>query len=138
MQSPARLAVAAVVVLTLTACMPPPKQGAPAGSYAPATFKVKLADAEETVPGAAVTAQFFAAEGVRPLLGRSFIDPEFAGQGTGVAILSHRYWVDRFASDPGVIGKSILVEGRPRTVVGVTPPTFAPENGGLLWIPKAP
>jgi len=137
MPSPARLAIG-VVVLTLSACMPPPKQGAPAGSYTPATFKVKIADAEETVPGAAVTAQFFAAEGVRPMLGRSFIGEEFAGNGTGVAMLSHQYWVDRFASDPGLIGRSLVVDGRPRTIVGVTPPTFAPENGGLLWIPKTP
>ena len=118
--------------------MPPPKQGAPAGSYTPATFKVKIADAEETVPGAAVTAQFFNAEGVRPMLGRRFIDVEFAGNGTGVTMLSHQYWVNRFASDPAVIGKSVAVDGRPRTIVGITPPTFAPENGGLLWIPKTP
>ena len=130
--------MAALLLLSLSGCMPPPTQGAPAGSYTPATFTVKLADAEEKVPGAAVTAPFFAAEGVRPLLGRGFIDAEFAGQGTGVAILSHRYWVDRFSSDPAVIGKSIVVDGRPRTIVGITPPTFAPENGGLLWIPKTP
>jgi putative ABC transport system permease protein len=85
-----------------------------------------------------VTAQFFAAEDVRPQLGRNFIDPEFAGQGTGVTMLSHRYWGDRFASDPGVIGRRIDVNGGPRTIVGVAPPTFQPENAGSLWIPKVP
>jgi hypothetical protein len=125
-------------LVAVSGCMPPPKQGAPTGSYAPATFKVKIADVEEAVPGAAVTAQFFAAEDVRPLLGRNFIDAEFAGQGAGVTMLSHRYWVERFASDPGVIGRRIAVDGRPRTVVGVAPPTFQPENAGSLWIPKTP
>ena len=138
MKSAARVAIAAVV-LALSGCVPPPpKHGAPAGSYAPATFTVKVAEAEETVPGAAVTAQFLAAEGVRPMLGRGFIDAEFAGSGTGVAMLSHQYWVDRFASDPALIGRNIVVDGRPRTIIGITPPTFAPENGGLLWIPKTP
>lgn len=137
MTSPGRVAIAALV-LALTGCLAPAKQGAPAGSYVPATFKVKIAETEESVPGAAVTAPFFAAEGVRPFLGRSFIDAEFAGQGTGVAILSHGYWVDRFHSSPTVIGTKIVVDGRPRTIVGITPPTFAPENAGSIWIAKTP
>ena len=91
------------------------------------------ADAEESVPGAAVTAQFFAAENVRPQLGRAFIGSE---PGAAVAILNHRYWVERFHSAPSVVGMTIVVDGRTRTIVGVTPEAFQPEGAGMIWIPK--
>lgn len=133
---PCRIAFAAVVVVGLAGCAPPPNLGAPEGSYTPATFKVATAGAAEPVAGAAVTAQFFAA--AKPQMGRQFVDPDFASGAPGVAVLSHRYWVDAFQSAPAAIGGTITVDGRPHVIVGVMPPRFQPEGAGLVWIPKKP
>jgi MacB-like periplasmic core domain len=134
----ARLVFGTLVMIALAGCAPPPKLGAPPGSFAKAAFRVGVAGAEEFVLGAAVTAQFFAAEGVRPALGRLFTEGDFAPGEYGVAILSDRYWTERLRSDPAVIGTKIVVDGRQRVIVGVTPPEFQPEGAGLVWIPKRP
>jgi putative ABC transport system permease protein len=126
-------AFGALAAIALAACMPAPKLGAPQDSFTAATFKVKIADEEEAVAGAAVTARFFTAESVRPQLGRAFIGPE---SGAAVVMLNHRYWKDRFQSSPAAIGMTIVVDGRTRTIVGITPEAFQPEGAGLIWIPK--
>jgi len=130
---PYRTAVAALTLVALASCMPPPKFGAPKGSYTPATFKVKAGDTEETIAGATVTAPFFSA--IKPQLGRVFLGPEFLGGGASVTVLSQRYWADRFQSSPAVIGQNIEVNGGRRTIVGVMPASFQPEEAGLIWIP---
>ena len=128
-----RTAFVALAVIGIAGCMPPPKFGAPEGSYAPATYKVKVADSEETVAGAAVTGQFFTT--TKPLMGRAMIGSDFLGGGAGVAVLSHPYWVERFQSSPAVIGQEIAVDGRRRTIVGIMPAAFQPEGAGRIWIP---
>jgi putative ABC transport system permease protein len=72
----------------------------------------------ERLEASTVTPGFFATLGVSPALGREFRsdDPE------SVAILSYALWQRRFAGDAGIVGKSIHVEGRACTVVGVLPP----------------
>jgi MacB-like periplasmic core domain len=126
----------ALVLTGLAGCTQPRTLGAPQGSYTPGTFTVKIAETEAAVAGAAVTTEFFTAEGVRPLLGRSFVEPDFAKERAAVAILNHRYWVEQFQSSPAVIGSKIVVDGRPHVIVGVAPPAFQPEGAGLIWIPK--
>jgi predicted permease len=72
-----------------------------------------------------VTSNFFTALEIRPLLGRFLV----AGEGETpnadpVIVLSYEYWRRRFDSDPSVIGKKVLVDGKPITIVGVTPKDF--------------
>jgi hypothetical protein len=112
-----------------------PRIGAPEGSFTPAKFSVKVGEVTETVDGAVVTAQFLSAGNVI-LLGRGFVEPDNAAGAQGVAVLSHRYWTERFQSAPTVIGTKIVVDGRPRLIVGVAQPAFDPDRAGLLWIPK--
>jgi predicted permease len=72
-----------------------------------------------------VSGNFFAALGVRPLLGR-FILPE-EGSVTAVnpvIVLGYSFWQTRFGGDPGIVGKTVLYNGRPVTVIGVTPREF--------------
>jgi putative ABC transport system permease protein len=72
----------------------------------------------------AVSTNFFSMLGVHPLLGPGFA-PENGQPGhTNVAILSYGLWKERFASDPAIVGKSILLNGKPETVVGVAPQNF--------------
>src|SRR5690348_2764111 len=62
--------------------------------------------------------------GVRPALGRTFSDDESTPGRETVAILSHALWAERFGSDPGVIGRNIVLDGTPYNVVGVLPAGF--------------
>ena len=93
-------------------------------AYNDHTLPVRLGDRTEMVPTAAVTGNFLQVLGVRPLLGREFRPEEEGPQAPPLAILAHAFWRDRFGSDPGVVGRSVTVEGKPYTVVGVLRPDF--------------
>jgi len=72
----------------------------------------------------AVSINFFSLLGVDPLIGPGFT-PENGQPGhANVVILSYGLWKERFAGDPAIVGKSILLNGRPQTVVGVAPQNF--------------
>src|SRR2546422_5396637 len=71
-----------------------------------------------------VTAGFFPILGVPPLLGRPFSDSENTDPQSSVVILSADFWQRRFGGDPNVIGRTIQLNARPQTVVGVMPPDF--------------
>ncbi|MGE0552663.1 MAG: ABC transporter permease [Gemmatimonadales bacterium] len=88
----------------------------------------------ERADGVAVTANFFATLGVGPLHGRDF-RPEEETAGSAVVLLSHVLWQRRHGSDPGVVGRSIDVNGRPHEVVGVMPPNADPTARVDLWLP---
>jgi putative ABC transport system permease protein len=80
-------------------------------------------DPEEVVVQA-VSANFFSLLGVNPILGPGFT-PENGQPGhDNVVILSYGLWKERFAGDPAIVGKSILLNGKPQTVVGVAPQNF--------------
>jgi putative ABC transport system permease protein len=72
----------------------------------------------ERLEGSAITPGFFATLGVSPVLGREFRSDDTES----VAILSYGLWQRRFGSDAGILGKSIHLEGRAYTIVGVLPP----------------
>jgi predicted permease len=88
------------------------------------------------VAGALVSAEAFDVLGARPALGRTFRPGEdTAGRGQ-VAILSHALWAARFGADPGIVGRSIRIDGVAREVVGVMPASFElPSRGTQLWLP---
>jgi predicted permease len=72
-----------------------------------------------------VSGNFFSALGIQPALGRLILPTE--GQKLGadpVLVLGYSYWQKRFGGDPGVIGKQVLVNGHPATIVGVGPKDF--------------
>jgi len=77
----------------------------------------------ETVLGGAVTINLFQVLGVQPLLGRAFTE-EDDRPGVNVIILSYGLWQSRYGGDPGVIGRSILVNDAKTTIIGVMPPGF--------------
>ena len=74
-----------------------------------------------------VSGNYFSMLGVKPALGRVFNSQEDdqVYQGHPVVVLSYDYWVSRFARDPGVLGKKILVNDYPMTIVGVSAEGFA-------------
>jgi putative ABC transport system permease protein len=80
----------------------------------------------EALAGARVTADFFRALGVKPLLGRDFTDADDHPNAPRVAIISYELWQRRFSRDAALVGKPILLGGVERTVIGVMPPDFQP------------
>jgi putative ABC transport system permease protein len=72
--------------------------------------------------------------GVQPLIGRTFGDADAAPGAPPVAVMNHRTWVRLFNANPGVLGRTLVLSGEPRTVVGVMPPRFE-WNVADLWVP---
>jgi len=86
--------------------------------------RVTGTDAPEDVEGVRVSADLFSLLGVRPAEGRLLLLEDQNPDAQRVAVLSHAYWVSRFAADPQVLGRTILLDEKPHVVVGVLPPNF--------------
>lgn len=92
-------------------------------------MNVTHGDQTERVDGELVSGNYFEVLGVRPWAGRLFTQDDDRTPGAHpVAVLSYRFWESRFNKDPDLIGKAILVNGKPVTVLGVTPPGFFGVN----------
>ena len=71
----------------------------------------------------------------RPVLGRTFApDEDQPGKNT-VIVLTHELWKRRFGGDPGIVGRSLRLNGEPYTVIGVLPPAFLPWEGVEYVVP---
>jgi len=82
--------------------------------------------------GELVSGNYFSLLGVRPALGRLFVPQDSAtAGGSPFVVLSYRFWKQRFNSDPTVISQSILVNGNPFTIIGVTEPGFDSVIAGM-------
>lgn len=89
----------------------------------------------QTLSAARVTASFFATMGVGPLLGRGFDTAEEGPSPAAVVILSHALWRDALNGDPDVLGRVMMLDGAPHTVVGVMPAGFAHPLPTDVWLP---
>jgi putative ABC transport system permease protein len=88
----------------------------------------------EQVQGASVTAGFFSTFAVRPLLGRTFAPGDDRPATRSLAVLGESVWRRRFAASSSVLGKTILVNGAPSTVIGVMPGVFRfPRRDTEVW-----
>jgi putative ABC transport system permease protein len=88
------------------------------------TFNLGGGDVPERVSGAVVSTSLFPLVGVEPIKGRVFAREE-QGQGhDDVIVISQRLWQRRFNSDPMLIGRSLLLNGRSYTVIGIMPAKF--------------
>jgi putative ABC transport system permease protein len=86
---------------------------------------------------AQVTPNFFSTLGVKPALGRDFLDGEMQADGPPIAILTDSFWRSEFGADPNIIGRVIRLDNKPVTIVGVLPRAFefAPARSAPLWVP---
>ena len=99
-------------------------------------FSYVAVDQPERVYGTVVSAGFFSTLGVQPKLGRTFRPGDDAPGAPPLAVLSDAFWRRRLGSDPAVIGKSLDLQGRPTTVIGVMPPSVWYPRGDRaeLWV----
>jgi predicted permease len=92
-------------------------------------------DAEQVV-SMSITSTFFETLGVRPLFGRAFAQGEDQPGHPVTVVLSERLWRRRYASDPNMLGRQIVQNGRPATVVGIMPSGFVFGSSQTeLWTP---
>ena len=85
-----------------------------------------------------VSAGLFTMMGIQPTLGRDFTPAEDHPGGEDVVLVSHGLWQRIFGGDSGVLGQTLMLDGRPYTIVGVLPPDVDfPESHVDLWTPLA-
>src|SRR6185436_6188831 len=88
--------------------------------------------------GAGVSWDLFPMLGTHPIRGRDFTPDEDREGGADVVLLGYDIWMHRYASAEDIVGKTILVNGKPNVVIGVMPQGFAFPNNQKLWVPLVP
>ena len=111
-------------------------------SYEEAGFNLSGEGLPLRVNAASMSASAFPLLGVSPELGRTFTDEEARAGAENVAVLSHALWEREYSRDPNIVGKTLKLDEKPYTVVGVMPPSFKfPFDGAPLsemadlWVP---
>jgi macrolide transport system ATP-binding/permease protein len=98
-------------------------------------------DHAETATGSIVSANYFNAIGVRPILGRGFQPGEDVGSDSHpVVVISYQLWRNRFKGDPNIIGKTQRLNNIPHTIIGVAPDGFYGTFVGwamYFWVPAS-
>ena len=89
----------------------------------------------ESLRGVWVTPNFFEFMGLPALIGRTAGPEDTRPDAPPVAVLRHRAWVAYFGADPAIVGKTIVLNEEPRTVIGVMPPRFT-WHAADVWLPK--
>ncbi len=101
-------------------------------------FSVRPDGTVDTIPAAGITANFLTTLGLRPILGRNFTPDDERGAAT-VAMISHALWQRTYGGRSDVLGRVVPYEGRPLTIVGVTPRGFAiplsRNPAPHIWLP---
>ncbi len=106
--------------------------------YRAASFHFTATKEPKEVRGGRVSAEFFDVLGVPPLLGRTFFPEETIPGNDQVVLLAYGIWQRRFGGDPGIIGRSIGLDGKSRVVCGVMPPEFTFPESVEIWAPYGP
>ncbi len=100
-----------------------------------------MGERAERATGGVVSANYFRALGIRPILGRGFeADEEVGSNAHPVAVLSYQAWKDRYRGDPNILGKTQRLNGVPYTIVGVMPEGFFGTFVGYafqFWVPAS-
>ncbi len=87
-----------------------------------------------------VSGNYFTMLGMPPALGGVFTAEVDTGDGAPVVVLSHAYWQRKFGGDRSVVGRSVMLNGRPATVLGIMPASFSGAQwavGTSAWVPAA-
>jgi len=100
-----------------------------------ATVNVTIDGNPQRYTGAYVSEDFFRILGVAPVTGRDFTAADNKPGAEKIALISQQLWQRDFGASRNIVGKSIRINGKPATIVGVMPPGFAFPVNEQLWIP---
>jgi len=107
-------------------------------AYHPENRNLQGIDNPERIPAVTATSNLFKTLGVQPALGRTFAPGEDQPSAQNVVVLAQSLWTRRFASNPGIIGQTITLDGEAHTVIGVMPSSFRfPPSAAIpteLWV----
>jgi len=104
-------------------------------AFAPLNDLTAVANEQaEIIRGQAVSGGYFSGLGLSPLLGRTITDDDDNPSAPPVVMLSHRYWQERFGSNPAAVGQRLKLNQTSFTIIGVTPPAFT----GTLQVDQPP
>ena len=106
-------------------------------AYSDTNLGLTAGDQTERIRGEIVSANYFSVLGLHPVMGSAFAPDDERPGAQRVAVISEALWHRRLASDPAVVGKTITLNGRTFSIVGVTPKRFAGLRRGLqtdVWI----
>jgi putative ABC transport system permease protein len=93
----------------------------------------------DRISGARASTSLFPLMGVKPVLGRLFLDEEGMPGGSPVALISHGLWQQRYGGDPGILDRTLSIDGKSYAVIGVLPGGFSfPTPETALYIPFIP
>src|SRR5689334_3707184 len=95
-------------------------------------------DKPEALDARIVTADYFRVMRTTPLLGRDFTADDDKPGAAPVTIISYGFWQQRFAGDPNIVGKRILLDDKPHTVIGVSRQDFVHQGPPPLWVLMGP
>jgi predicted permease len=105
-------------------------------------FNLRRADVSSTaqpVIGEYVSGNYFSTLGLQPHTGRLIAPSDDQPESPAVAVISYRFWQQQYASDPSILGATVLINDLPVTLVGIAPPLFFGDrlksNPPDLWIP---
>ncbi len=90
----------------------------------------------QALPTWRVSEGFFRVAGVPALLGRTFEPSDHVPGAVPVVVFGHDRWLESFGGDPGLVGRTLDLDGTATTVVGVMPPGFELPSGRDVWTPK--
>lgn len=103
------------------------------------TVLLQLGNQTLHVSGTSATPDYFTTLGVQPLAGRLFTTNEAQPGLDDVVLLREDLWHSQFGSDPAILGKTVRINGRKCTIVGILPRSFGfPTDNTVLWIPLVP
>ena len=105
------------------------------GGYALGSANIAGGDRPDRVRTARLTAGTLDVMRVQPMIGRAFIAADNDLSSPPTVVLSYALWRDRFAADSGAVGKTLRVNGRPFTIIGVMPEGFQfPQSTTMAWL----
>ena len=105
------------------------------GVFDPLTLNWTGIDKPEQLDAAQVSPSFFRVMGTQPALGRYLAPEEEGPKAPAVAVLSYAFWRNRLGADPNIVGKNIVLDRLPTTIIGVMPQGFDYPKGTAIWQP---
>jgi putative ABC transport system permease protein len=108
--------------------------------YHQMTFDLLNRGEPDRVSTGVVSHDFFEVLGIKPMLGRTFVESDDKPGADAVLVLSYSYWLTKFGGDPRIVGQVFQMNDRPHTVVGVLPnvPHYPQENDVYMSVSACP